>query len=348
MPAKTSKQPDKPKTAAATDAAVAAGMTPDLERSALSRPVGGVALAGGLPAGALSRALAGEADVSDELAAAAPSFGAVLRSIGDAIVNSQMKLDAGVVDTVKTLDDAKITVVTDVIQKLDDDGLPMADETELITQELSALNFVTPTVHEWKHVAVSMDLEVGAMDRETGFTFSRTQKDTNLGFHGLFWGFVGWSSMETDETRDVRVSSTDRETEWSRGQVRVDAMLAPRRTTKFPVPAEVSVGPRLYFAQGASTDADADGVITRSLALTLTVRKADGTANPGKVVSVDAGTLRVAFADTDGFTGSTTNAAGQVRVTLTRTIPSVFFQAASRRSVTATLGQLSQTTSVVI
>mgnify|MGYP006189486789 CR=1 FL=1 len=70
-------------------------------------------------------ALALEADVSGELAQIAPSFGDILASIGRGVADSQTALDRGLVSTATTLSQANITVVTDVVQELNDDGLPV-------------------------------------------------------------------------------------------------------------------------------------------------------------------------------------------------------------------------------
>ena len=98
--------------------------------------------------------------MSGQIRAVAPTFGQVLSSVGTGIADSQTALDKGVIDTVNTLAGKKITVVTDVIQHLNDDGEPVPADTELISTDLSVLSFFMPTIHEWKRVAVSMDLSV--------------------------------------------------------------------------------------------------------------------------------------------------------------------------------------------
>src|SRR5262249_16085384 len=85
----------------------------------------------GLPSGPSTSPRA--VDVAGQLADSAPTFGNLLRSIGDGVASSQSALDKGVIDTVKTLNDAKITLVTDVIEQLDDDGLPDPSQTKLQT-----------------------------------------------------------------------------------------------------------------------------------------------------------------------------------------------------------------------
>lgn len=89
------------------------------------------------------------------------------------------------------------------------------------------------------------------------------------------------------------------------------------------------------------------GVVTaRSTTVVITVRKADGSVNPVVAIDVDAGPFNLSFSTTGGFTGNTTNAAGQCSVELSRSIPSPLFQRRVRGTVTVTLGQIERTLSV--
>ncbi|MBS1158541.1 MAG: hypothetical protein H6R15_960 [Proteobacteria bacterium] len=314
---------------------------------------GGIVTAGGsrrsLVGGASGSSLQGlGADVSGQLETLAPTFGNILSSIGLGVADSQAALDNGVIDTVRQLSDTKITVVTEVIEHLNDDGIPVADDTELITNELSVLNFVTPTVHEWKHVALSMDLSVGAMDDETGVSYSIDRSSTSMGSVGLFFGFIGVGYMSTSEDYRSMMASSHREAQWSNGVVQLDAVLAPRRTGKFPVPASVSIGPQIFVSQGSVVETKVGNVVTeRNIEVLINVRKASGAVNPNKVLELDAGGLLPSFVTTAPFTGSTTNADGQVKVTLKRNITLGFAQAV-KRSITLKLGQISKRFDLVI
>src|SRR5947199_170555 len=76
------------------------------------------------------------------------------------------------------------------------DGLADADKTELISHEVSLINYLSPEVHEWKSVAVSMDFEVGAMDSERGIQFKQSQASTKVSA-GVSWGFMGWFDLDS-------------------------------------------------------------------------------------------------------------------------------------------------------
>ncbi|WP_207555792.1 hypothetical protein [Intrasporangium flavum] len=313
-----------------------------------TRPVGGVALDDTVPAGAATTPAELGADVTDELGRVAPTFGNVLSSIGLGVATSQTALDKGLVDSVQALSDKKIKVVTDVIQTLDDDGLPDLDATELVTSEVSVLNFITPTVHEWKYVRLAMDLEVGEIDNTQAMTFKREQVSIGYNAVGMFWGFLGWfDTHDTSKTTNV-TSSSEQEVDWSQGQVRVDALLAPREADGFTPPANVDIGPRLYFSQGSVTDTTAAGVRTRSVKVRVKVLKASGAVNPAKNLVVEATGLGISFTTGGGFNGSTTNTDGEVEVTLSRVVPVAATVTPRQFPVTASLGQVRQSSQVTL
>ena len=353
-PSTTRRRPSASRTAA-TAAATAAlstagkstGGTVARRPRATTRPAGGVALDDTVAPNGASTAIL-EADVTDELGRVAPTFGNVLSSIGLGVADSQTALDKGLIDSVKALADKKIKVVTDVIQSLDDDGLPDLEATELITQEVSVLNFVTPTVHEWKFVRLAMDLSVGEIDNTSGFTFNRHQESFGVDAVGLFWGFIGWFDTYDNSSDTVSSGDTRQEVDWSQGQVRVDALLAPREVDGFTPPAQVDIGPRIYFAQGSVTDTTTAGVRTRSMKVRLKLLKASGAVNPGKNLVVEAPGLQISFTNGGAFTGSTTNTDGEVEVTLGRVVPVGATVSPIRFTVTASLGQIRQSGQVTL
>lgn len=321
-------------TTPSTTTTAAAGMIPAV-------PSGSIAADRLMPAGLFSSTQALEADVSGELAGLAPTFGDVLMSIGNGVAQSQDALDRGLVETAQALSDTQISVITDVIQELDDDGLPVAAATELVQHEVSLINYVNPTVHEWSHVALSMDLSVSALDNETGITFDREQRQSRAGSVGLFFGVIGFGLMSSSTRSSYSERSTDQEMDWARGQVRMDAMLRPRDVENFPAPAQVEIGPQIYFSQGSVDETVVGGIVTaRSMDLMINVRKADGSANPNVVIELDSGPFSHSFDSTGGFTGNTTNADGQISVTLSRNIPNPRFLRSVTARVKATLGQI--------
>jgi len=293
---------------------------------------------------AASKLLAGEADVSDDLGGLAPTFGNVLNSIGVGVATSQEALDKGLVEVATTLSDTKIDLVTQVVQELDEDGLPIppTDDSNLRKQNVSLINFVNPQAHQWQHVALSMDLSVGAMDNETGMKFNATQTRSSVSGTGLLWGFVGWFQHSSSSRETSVERSTDQEAAWAQGQVRMDALLTPRRTGKFPVPAEVSIGPQIAIGMGGVVESEVSGVITRSQDLTITVRTAGGAVNPDKLLTITSNSYAVELLDNGNTTLSFnfTNSNGVVMVRIKRRIPNAIFGATTRGNVSVELGKI--------
>ena len=310
-------------------------------------PEGSILSAGALIPGGGGGVLANEADVSGELAELAPSFGDILASIGRGVADSQTALDRGLVDTATTLSQSTITVVTDVVQELNDDGLPVPSATQLVTENVSLINFVRPTAHQWSHVALRMDMTVGAVDNERGISVNSKTKSARATNVGLFFGFLGIGVSSFKERSTFRSEESDFESNWAEGRVLMDALLQPRNVEGFDPPAEVSIGPQIFMAFGSVQETLNSGVVTaRATDIVITVRKANGAVNPSVMIDVDPGPFDLSFATADGFTGNTTNAAGQCRITLSRNIPSPLFQRRVRGTVTATLGQIERSTTV--
>jgi hypothetical protein len=318
------------------------------------QPAGGVVAGfsgggGGVPAGLFTSNLGLGADVSKEMLKLAPSFGEVLLSVGTGVAESQTQLDKGLVATAKHLSETKIDVITDVIQQLDDNGLPSIDSTKLIKNNVSLINFVNPSVHEWKHVALSMDLTVGAMDQESGMSFTATQMSSKGGGTYL-WGFGGWFDADYNAAAQGGSTRTRQETDWASGQIRLDALLGPRQTSKFAVPAQITIGPSINFSQGSVQETKAQNVVTgRFLEVVINVRKADGSANP--TVGLEADTDRFAFSwvTDEPFTGgSTTNAQGQAKLKVTRDIPNANFARPVKVKLSVRLGAVSKNLEVIL
>jgi hypothetical protein len=257
------------------------------------------------------------ADVTDKLKSAAPTFAEVLSSVGLGVAASQAALDKGVLDAVGALSDKKVKFVSTITTKLDDSGLPVPPGTDangnpdnLTITEVSAINFFSPTVHEWKQVALAMDLEVGALDSKSGVTFSQTQASAKTsGGVSFLWGFSGWFSLDSS-LRTTNISTTrQQESNWSQGSVRIDAQLGPRRTERLPVPGSLKRAPLFFLSPGAVTEAA--GV--RKLTAKIEARKLDGSANAGVILTVSAPGLGVSFPAT-----ATTDANGRIEAVFQR------------------------------
>lgn len=285
-------------------------------------------------------------DIAKQLKDGSPAFGNVLSAIGDAIAASQAEFDKAVIDTVNELNKTNIDVVTQAIVELDDDGLPSADpaKTKLTTQSLSVLNFFTPVFHEWKNVSISMDLTVGEFHGEQGLSFKAHQQSSSAS-GSVSWPFAGWFRADTASSDQAVNTSAEQNAAWSSGQCRVDALLGPRSTGKFPVAASFSVGPQIFISQGAVTEQTSGGntVTGRTTELLIELRKVDGSVNPGRTIVAEApGLLAAPVAGTT----TTSDTAGKVKLALTRNLAGG--GAFRNFPVTIRLGQIDKTATVTL
>lgn len=282
---------------------------------------GGIAPAGEtLPAGLFGGVLGTDANAADNLRKVAPTFGEVLKSIGLAVAETQAALDKSLADSVTALSETTITVVTDVVQAIDEDGRPDLANSEVVTQDISLATVMAPVAHTFNHVGVSMDLSVGEMSSSQGFTFNQKQTSVNVGggWFSIFGGFAGGSASHNRSSLSV---DSSQETAWSTGKVRVDAQLSGRPTDKLPVGAEIAIGPMITYSQGEARETKAAGITRRSVEVIVEVRKETGAANPNKNLEVDVTPFGFAFSSSGGFNGTTTNADGKVKLVLSRDVP---------------------------
>ncbi len=326
---------DLPTGAVSLEAAVAQAVAPTI-------PVGGHIASDMLPTGFFGSVL-GDANAADDAKEIAPTFGDVLKSIGLAVAESQKALDDSLVTTAQKLSETTIKVVTDVVQVLDEDGRPDPTASEIITEEMSLVNFVPPTPHMWNHVAVSMDMSVGEITSESGFTFKQKQTNVNVGggWFSVFGWFAGGSASHSSTEMNVK---SETENKWATGSVRMDAELGSRPSDKLPVGAEIATGPRITFSQGAVKEEKRTGFLRRSMELTVEVRKDTGEPNPNKVLEVDVAPFSFSFvndaASSPKLTGSTTNTAGVIKVLLTRDVPVNNPLTPTKGTVRVKLGQI--------
>jgi hypothetical protein len=214
-----------------------------------------------------------------QFAEAMPTFGNVLLSIGTGVAASQEAMDASLVDTVDKLQKTRITVVTDVIQELGDDGLPLPNVAPtLVKEEVSLVNHVPPTQHLWKKVSLSMDMSVAGMSSQHGMVLKQQQTSAS-GYSGSsYWGFHGWFDGYASHNRSEQTTVSQSEQQWSSGQVRLDAILGSRRMEKLPVGVDVEIGPSITFSQGmVQAEARPNNVTRRYVDVTVEVRNQNGT-----------------------------------------------------------------------
>jgi hypothetical protein len=171
-------------------------------------------------------------------------------------------------------------------------------------------------------------------------TFHRDQTSV-AGRGGNSWGFYGWFDAAGSHHATTQTTNSDMHNVWSSGQVRLDAVLEARHSDKLPVGVELEIGPRIYFAQGATREAAVTkGVTRRSMDVTITVQKANAAANASVNLSTSCTPFTCGFA---GDHGSTTDVNGRTVVTLTRDVPANVPVSPERGTLTVRLGQMVRT-----
>lgn len=344
----TAEAPESTSLAPAAEAPVAAVLAGDALPAPLLTPDFPVTAAATspLPAGMLTGILSGGAgDPMALIGGMAPTFGNVLMNIGAGIAASQEALDKSLIDTVNKLTDTKITVVTDVVQELDDDGLPDQENGPvLVTEEVSMINYVAPSQQVWKNVSLSMDMTVSGISSESGLVFKQEQTSVS-GSGNSFWGFYGWfdaAGSNSEYTRDTR---SEYESRWASGQVRLDATMEARRTEKLPVGVELEIGPRVYFIQSPLVETPLSRTtVRRVLDVTVKVYKSTGALNGGAVLEVGCQPFAWSFP----VAGNATNADGEKVVRLTRDVPAGTAVEPLPGVVTVKLGDMVRTYNVAL
>lgn len=330
------------------EATLPAGLNDAIQATGLvpATPEDAVALATALPVGATLQAdaastlggLLGVTSPLGQFTDVMPTFGNVLLNIGTGVAASQEAMDQALVASVQKMQDTTITVVTDVIQELDDHGLPdTTKEVRVVTEEVSLVNYVPPTQQLWNRVALSMDMTVTGMSAENGMVFKQQQTQAS-GFAGSsWWGFYGWFDGSASTTSQQQQSHNAYEQQWASGQVKLDATLGSRRMEKLPVGAEVVTGPQISFSVGQATDEKVGTLTRRTVDVTVQVRKRDGQVLVGQNLQVTSDPFPYAFGTAEG---SVTNTAGKVVVRLTRDYPSNVQPAPVKGTITVKMNDL--------
>jgi hypothetical protein len=230
-------------------------MVLDMVQGELTAPVAPKRRRLGEKAGTASRGLAAQtpaplglaADATDELARGGQAFGDVLKAIGHAVVVSQAALDDAAIESAKMLSQTKLKVTVAVRQELNDSGdIPDGVGPQLDERTLSLSNFILPTLHQWQHVAISMDLTVGEIDATSGLKVKTGGVSV-----GASVGAGGFSAAGEFNYSSLNAESRFR-SDFSEGSVRFDALLGPREEFRFPEIADFAIGPQILVTQDAA------------------------------------------------------------------------------------------------
>ncbi len=269
-----------------------------------------------LGAGSSTLNLTGTADVSDELKRAGMSFGKLVEFTGQAVADTQLKLNQTGAAMATTLATTQVDVIA-VQESVYDDAGNLSD-AKTYTRKLPLINFIDPVFYEW--TAVRLQGQFYAREMVTSSESSATVSSGSSGSGGaglsvlgivLGSGARGKNSQSTTASSDVDTSS-----DVSLGHVRASALLQPRRDIGVPAPRQVVRGPSLNVVAGEITDVVVAGkLVARTMSALLELNKRDGTAIADKAISIETEGAPWSFS-TPG--AEKTDANGQVAITLRR------------------------------
>lgn len=268
-----------------------------------------------LPIGAGSNplALAGTADVSDELSRAGMSFGKLVEFTGQAVADTQFKLNQTGAQMASVLATTQVDVIAVQESVYDDEG--NLDSSKTYTRKLPLINFIDPVFYEWTAVRLQGQFwasEFVSSTETTKTTTTSTKKTGNVGLSIVFGvGSTSGSFSSTTTTSDID-TSRDR----SFGHVRASALLQPKRDVGVPAPRQVVRGPSLNVVAGEIADVTSGTeLVGRTMSALIELRKQDGTPIAGKLISIETDGAPWTFS-TPG--AETTDASGRVAITLRR------------------------------
>ncbi|MCA9903347.1 MAG: hypothetical protein KC547_05780, partial [Anaerolineae bacterium] len=169
-----------------------------------------------------------DSDVTDEMTAGGPAFGAFVKSVGLAVAEAQKELDKSLVATAKELSDTQIDVIAIFEQVINDEG--EMTQGNVIKQKLPLINYLMPTAYQWSRVYLEADMTVSEFNSANGFNIKKTKLgiDASAGFEfGL--GGIGVSGSNTNSfdysnTNTSTATSVDK----AAGSMHMEATLEPR------------------------------------------------------------------------------------------------------------------------
>jgi hypothetical protein len=265
-------------------------------------------------AGTSTLALTGTADVSDELSRAGMSFGKLVETTGQAVADTQLRLNQTGAAMASTLATTLVDVIAVQESIYDDEG--NLDDSRTFTRKLPLINFIDPVFYEWTAVRLQGQFSASELVASSESKSSTSTNSFGFGGVGISFGIIGVGAIGTSSSSTTSSSDIDQSFDRSFGHVRASALLEPKRDIGVPAPRQVIRGPSLNVIAGEIRDVLTAGVLTaRTMSALLELRKQDGTPISGKSISIETDGAPWTFT-TPG--SETTDAQGQVAITLRR------------------------------
>lgn len=267
------------------------------------------------PAGSASTllGLTGSADVSDELNRAGMSFGKLVETTGQAVAETQLKLNKTGAALTSALATTQVDVIAVQESIYDDEG--NLDESRTFTRKLPLINFIDPVFYEW--TAVRLQGQFYASELVTSSEASSSSYASSSGYANVGLGIIfGIGAMSNGYSSTTTNSNVDTSSDRSFGHVRASALLQPKRDIGVPAPRQVVRGPSLNIVSGDINDSIVSGkLVARTMSALLELRRPDGTPIADKNISIETDGAPWTFA-VSGV--EKTDADGQLAITLRR------------------------------
>jgi hypothetical protein len=230
------------------------------------------------------------------LAGAGASFGELIKGVGKAVAETQLKLTENSAETTTKLATTLVEVIAVQETVYDDEG--NITDSESHVQQLPLLNFVDPAFYHYPQVkieghfvmdsfATDTSSSVDTASRSFGGGFSLSRKPNIFGIAKTS-ASGGFSASSASSSTDLDVQ-TNQST--AVGRMRLYAQLTPQAGLGVPTPVQVVIGPSINIVEGPTTaatpeSADPGANLVRTMSILLQLRDKEGKPIAKKALSI--------------------------------------------------------------
>jgi len=258
--------------------------------------------------------------LASNLQSAGMSFGQLVASTGQAVADTQMRLNTTGAAMATALATTQVDVIAAQESIYDDEG--HLHEARTFTRKPPLVTFIDPVFYEWTAVPLQGEFYASGFSGSANVT-ATTQTETKKPGSGAFGFIFGANKVDTQtNTTTVTAGATTvtagatTTQERSFGRVRASALLQPKRDIGVPPPRQVVRGPSLNVVAGEIKDV-LDGTVlqARTMAVLIELRRADGSAIADKAIAIDTDGAPWSYTDEAAVV---TDAQGRLALTLRR------------------------------
>jgi hypothetical protein len=251
--------------------------------------------------------------LTSNLQSAGMSFGRLVASTGQAVADTQMRLNTTGAAMASALATTQVEVIAAQESIYDDDG--HLHEARTFTRKLPLVNFIDPVFYEWTAVRLQGEFYASGFSGSASVT-ATTQTETKQPGSGAFGFIFGANKVDTQTNTVTATAGATTTQERSFGHVRASALLQPKRDIGVPPPRQVVRGPSLNVVAGEIKDVLAGTVLqARTMAVLIELRRADGSAIADKAIAIDTDGAPWSYADE---AATVTDSHGRLAITLRR------------------------------